>query len=134
MEKLQTALQEKLGSPGKLIAGSKSGYRSRYPQNLALFNANVCIQNADGNTEKIWWGDIDISKSRNSLREISFEFETDIYVLFEMDGRFENERNPRIDRFVYRANSNGTEALGNRYDNYYTIDESGLSAKTIETH
>ena len=128
MELIKTLLQEKVGYDGKMISGSKSGYRNIYPKNFVLFNANICIAEKKLLTtkgKKIWWGDIDITKSRNALREIALETDTDIYVLSEMDGRFENEKTPIIKNFVYCAKGNGTEELGGFYKDHFILSESG---------
>jgi hypothetical protein len=128
MELLKSLIREKVGYDGNMIAGSKSGYRNAYPNNFALFNANICILEKKlfkSNGVKVWWGDIDITKSRNALREIALELDVDIYVLSEMDGRFENDKSPIMKNFVYRANGNGTEELGEFYSKYYKLTESG---------
>jgi hypothetical protein len=109
-----------LGMQGKMISGSKSGYRDKHPKNLAVFNANVCIVE-NGKGAKIWYGDIDITKSRESLKSLASIMGTDIYVLYEMDGRFENESNPVIGRFVYKVSPEGNEELGYMAKEYYDI-------------
>lgn len=72
---------------GRMITGSKSSYRSRKPDNEVYFNANIFIL-GEG---KIWWGDLDITQDRDILQKISTNLGKSIYVLTEMDGRFENE-------------------------------------------
>jgi len=73
--------------PGRMISGSKSGYRRRYPDNTVYFNANIFVL-GEG---KIWWGDLDLTLDTPLLEEISKEMSKKLYVLSEMDGRFENE-------------------------------------------
>lgn len=108
-----------------MISGSKSGYRNIYPHNLVLFNANICILEKGSNGKKVWWGDIDITKKRNELRSIAVELDVDIYILSEMDGRFENEKSPVMKNFVYCAKGDGTEELGGFYKKHYTLTETG---------
>ena len=108
---------EKLGMPGRMVAGSKSGYCSKFPRNLVVFNSNLCTSH-----EKIWYGDIDITKDRQKLREVSESLGMEIYVLYEMDGRFENENDPKIDRFVYKISPDGKEELGERIQQYVNIE------------
>lgn len=72
---------------GRMISGSKSGYRKRNPDNVVYFNANIFIL-GEG---KIWWGDLDLTIDTPLLEEISGEIGKKLYVLSEMDGRFENE-------------------------------------------
>jgi hypothetical protein len=87
--------QEILGLPGKMIGASKSGYRDNFPDHLVVFNSNVCM----GKT-KLWFGDIDITLSLESLQELASSIGETIYVLSEMDGRFGNENNPKLNRAI----------------------------------
>jgi hypothetical protein len=86
---LESLLFEKLGYPGRLISGSKSGYRNAHLENLTIFNANICIDEG-----KVWYGDIDVTKSKVGLQEIVDKTNKTLYILFEMDGRFEYEERP----------------------------------------
>jgi hypothetical protein len=72
---------------GRLIAGSKSIYRERYPENEIYFNCNIFVP-GEG---KVWYGDIDVTLDREALKEIANEIGKNLYILREMDGRFENE-------------------------------------------
>jgi len=103
-----------LGYPGKMISGSKSGYIHLYPKNLTIFNANVIINN-----EKIWYGDIDITLSKETLIELALFYNEDLYILYEMDARFENETSPVITRFVAKFLKDGTIQLGVDTKKYY---------------
>lgn len=58
-----------------------------YPDHEVYFNGNISTIE-DG---KIWWGDIDMTEDRETLGEIARELGKDLYILREMDGRFENE-------------------------------------------
>lgn len=102
-----------LGFPGKMISASKSGYSQRFPENLVLFNSNVCTDEG-----KIWWGDIDVTKSRENLSELAKEMGKTIYVLFEMDGRFENEKEPKINRAPVKFLPDGTYILSDKFDHF----------------
>jgi len=117
-EQIKSWIEKRIGWEGRMISGSKSGYRDRFPDNLSIFNANICSRDS-----KIWYGDIDITLSRQDLRELAVESATDIYVLYEMDARFENEDNPRIENFIYRANADGTEEIGKSYQGLYQLGE-----------
>lgn len=72
---------------GRLLSSSKSRYREKYPNNRVFFNANIFVL-GEG---KIWWGDIDINRDKDVLEEISILSEKKLYIISEMDGRFENE-------------------------------------------
>ena len=99
-------ISDRLGFPGKMISASKSGYIERHPGNLAIFNSNVCTEEG-----KIWWGDIDVTKSKENLSGLAKEMGKTIYVLFEMDGRFENEEAPKIGRAPVKFLPDGSYIL-----------------------
>jgi len=71
---------------GRMVAGSKSGYRTRNEYNKVYFNANVCILN-ENILEKIWWGDIDISLEGDKLKDIGKLLDETLYVFYEHDAR-----------------------------------------------
>jgi len=103
-----------LGGEGAMISASKSGYRKKHPKNLVVFNSNVCI-----GLKKVWWGDLDITLSKNKLISLSKELNDVIFVLSEMDGRFDNEDEPKIERYVIKILPDGTFKLGEFIENYY---------------
>jgi len=106
---------EKLGPPGKLISGSKSGYRSMYPTHFVIFNANVCTASQG----KIWYGDLDLHLDKGTLMEIAHEMGTDLYILYEMDGRFENEENPLIEKTPVIFHPDKSYTITKEYRTYY---------------
>ena len=73
----------KKGFPvGRMIFGSKSGYRDTYPSNMVVFNANII----DAKTkDKIWYGDLDITFDTKKLTELAIQFNTEYLVLYESD-------------------------------------------------
>ena len=71
---------------GRMLSGSKSGYMNTNPNNEVYFNANIFTRKG-----KLWWGDLDITIDRDKLQTIADAMETKLYVLREMDGRFDNE-------------------------------------------
>lgn len=87
-----------LGRSGRMIAGSKSAYRKYYPKNLVVFNANLIVQG-----RKVWHGDLDLSRDEALLVRLAELIEDEVHVLYEMDGRFDNEENPRMDLALYRV-------------------------------
>jgi hypothetical protein len=72
----------------RMISSSKSGYRERYPDNQVYFNANIFIL-GEG---KVWWGDLDITLDKDNLECVARDLGKDLFILREMDGRFENEK------------------------------------------
>uniref|UniRef100_A0A7C3SML6 Uncharacterized protein n=1 Tax=Dictyoglomus turgidum TaxID=513050 RepID=A0A7C3SML6_9BACT len=75
---------------GRLLSFSKGLYKTLYPKNFVLFNANIITRN----TGKIWYGDLDLTKDEKVLKKISKEINKELFVLREIDCRFENEKLP----------------------------------------
>lgn len=72
--------------PGRMISGSKSAYRDEYPDNVVVFNGNIITKKRG----KIWYGDLDVTLDFDNLKAVADELGEDLYVLYEMDARFEN--------------------------------------------
>lgn len=72
---------------GRMISGSKSGYMEQYPDNQVVFNANIVIESRG----KVWHGDLDITRDYENLEKVSEALKEPLYILREMDARFENE-------------------------------------------
>jgi len=108
-----------LGPPGQMVGDSKSRYQIAHKGNLVVFNANVCTEK-----EKIWYGDLDLTVSEEKLVSLSEEIGEDIYVLKEMDGRFNNEENPKLESAILVADEYGG-VLGVDNKNYFFRNEEG---------
>ena len=74
---------------GRMISGSKSGYRKRYPKHDIIFNANIFTQSG-----KEFHGDLDLTKDNLLLQKICDELGEEMIVLSEMLGRFGAEDRP----------------------------------------
>jgi hypothetical protein len=85
-----------------MISGSKTAYRDRYPDHLPVFNANVCLGPA-----KIWHGDLDLTTDEPKVLELASRTGEIAYVLYEHDGRFQQEHQPLVARAVYSAAPTG---------------------------
>lgn len=85
-----------LGPVGTMISASKSTYRDRFPAHVVVFNGNVCTEEHG----KIWFGDLDVTKSQKKLRALAEELGCTVFVLREMDGRFQNEHKPLLENAV----------------------------------
>jgi hypothetical protein len=72
---------------GRMISGSKSGYHKKYPGHKVVFNANIVTESRG----KIWYGDLDLTLDITQLMNIAKELKEALYILYEMDARFENE-------------------------------------------
>ncbi len=110
-------IEDILGIPGKMISFSKSGYRQHYPDNFVVFNSNICTRE-DG---KVWYGDIDVTVSKQDLIEVAKTLNRDIYILYEMDARFENEDVPLFNNYVIKFCPNGTWTINPKYEEYYKL-------------
>lgn len=100
MSEHEKIVETLLGLKSKMICGSKSGYRRRHPKNLVCFNANVVVEGLG----KVWYGDLDITLHEALLVRLAQLLEREVYVLQEMDGRFDNEDAPKIEKAVYKVN------------------------------
>jgi hypothetical protein len=111
-----------LGFEGKMISWSKSGYRTENPENLAIFNANI-IEKTEKGYEKIWYGDIDITLDYEKLIRISECLDTEIFVLYEMDARFDRESAPNVSSFIVSAffNRENPIEINERHSEHYQV-------------
>lgn len=112
----QGVIEKHLGSPGRMIAGSKSGYRKAFPGNAAVFNANIIVEG-----QKVWYGDIDITLSADELRKIASELDKNVYVLPEYAARFENEETPQMTETMVMFMPDGDFLFGQNWSNYLEI-------------
>lgn len=85
---------------GRLLCGSKSLYYQMHPKDQIYFNGNIFIIEKK-KLKKIYYGDLNITVNKKNLQEIANEFKTDLYILSEHDGRFNQELNiDTVGRFV----------------------------------
>lgn len=98
------AVSRALGYPGTMMSGSKSGYGKAHPKNIAVFNGNLATKESG----KIWYGDLDVTLGSQKISDLAKEIQQDIYLLYEMDGRFENENSPKFERAVFVYKKDGT--------------------------
>jgi hypothetical protein len=78
-----------------MIGGSKSYYRKEHEGELIVFNANVLMPGYG----KVWYGDLNLTKDYLTLREIAQNLNTELYILWETDGRFGEEMKPLNELF-----------------------------------
>ena len=106
--KLIEEIQQHFESHGlilaRMIGGSKSIYRKEYPKDLAIFNANVFMKDVG----KVWYGDLNLTEEYMVLKSIADSLDTTLYVLWEMDGRFGEEKKP-IDELIKKSAWNTDE-------------------------
>lgn len=91
---------DELGMRGAmlLLSGSKCGYEEQHSDSKAIFNANV-VSEVHG---KVWFGDLDLARAKDAdaLQKLANRLGAKVYVLREMDARFEYEDRPRISAAV----------------------------------
>ena len=83
---------------GRIISYSKSSYKEANPNNIVFFNANVITEGRG----KVWYGDLDITKDEDLLRKVSKELNEELYILREMDARFNKVEVP-IEELISKA-------------------------------
>ena len=88
--------EKHLGFCGRMLSGSKSAYSNKYPDNVVAFNGNLVV-----NGKKIWYGDIDVTLEKDKIDALGRDLKASVYVLREMDARFENEKKPLLDKAIY---------------------------------
>lgn len=99
---------------GRMIGGSKSGYRRAYPANAVVFNAAV----ADADGRDLWRGDLDLTVDEPKLIGLAAELGVTIHVLYEGDARPIGKRAPyRIDvaPSVVRITPEGETTVGTHW-------------------
>ena len=89
---------------GRMIGGSKTGYRNEHPDDLIIFNANVLMPGYG----KVWYGDLNLTEDYLALKEIAQNLNTELYVLRESHARFGEEDKP-IDELFDKAVWNTSE-------------------------
>jgi hypothetical protein len=95
----------------RMLAYSRRVYLSRRPGNHAVWNANVVTTKG-----KIWWGDLDLAYDSEKLQLVAEELQTDLYILYETDFRFDKENRPMsevekvaIKKFSYKPKPESTK-------------------------
>ena len=96
-----------MGRCGRLLSMSKSAYSNNRQGNIVVYNGNLFIKQ-DKKYQKIWYGDIDVSREILNLTKLADKLKTTVYLLREMDGRFENEAKPKIEKAVISVDPDGT--------------------------
>jgi len=106
---------------GRMLSGSKSGYHDKYPDHLVIFNANIVTKSKG----KVIYGDIDINKDIDTLKKISEELGEHLYVLYEMDCRFDTEKDDIKELIKNALWSTDPDFKPSRLGEYWTFDKNG---------
>lgn len=91
--------------PGRMISSSKQAPKGH----VCVFNANLCTKNGT----KVWFGDLDLTADADELKRFAAQKGEDIFVLREMDARFHNEANPRMEKAVAFVTAGGLMMMEN---------------------
>ena len=87
-----------LGHFGRMLSTTKNNYNGK-----CIFNANICTKK-----RKLWYGDINFERDEKKLEQIANLIKQDLYILREMDARFENENAPLLDKAVFIVRQKNT--------------------------
>jgi hypothetical protein len=97
---------------GQMISGSKQSPKGH----VCVWNANIITRKLG----KIWYGDLDLTKSESVLKEIALEIGEPIYVLREMDCRFGTERDS-VEILISKAVWSSDKGFSKEYRENYLI-------------
>lgn len=89
---------------GRMMSGTKIGPKGH----VCLWNANILTTERG----KIWFGDLDLTADEKMLVKLAADLGTKLYILREMDARFNREKNPAWDRAVACVTADGIEIQG----------------------
>jgi hypothetical protein len=109
--------------PLGLCVGSKSGYRRAHRRHFFVPNANVACRTLG----KVWWGDLDLWRHDRQLERVARRLRTRLYVLREMDARFEKADVPFAELRRHALWHTG----GRVSPNQRLIARAGLSLKNL---
>jgi hypothetical protein len=95
--------QDILGYPGAMLSGSKTAPANQ----TVVWNANVVMEK-DEKFTKVWFGDLNLTRRKDDLLKLAQTLDAAVYVLYEMDARFEYENDPRIDNYRFLCTPDGS--------------------------
>jgi len=96
-----------LGPVGRMISASKASYSDRHPDNVPVFNANICTAGRG----KIWFGDLDLTLDEPQLLALAQALAQRVYVLYERAARFANADGPALHEAVVAVGPDATVQL-----------------------
>jgi hypothetical protein len=83
---------------GRMISGSKSGYRERHPKNDVIFNARIFTPK-HGN---VFWGDLDITLDSNELQMVCNELGEEMIITTESVSWYaEDKKHEDIEKYAH---------------------------------
>jgi hypothetical protein len=104
--------------------GSKGQYRWDNPKHFVIFNSNICVLGG-----KIWHGDVDMSVSTTKLRELAKKLGEVVFVLYEVDARFEKENSPELEKAPVCFKPDGDIVIADSHKEYLEINKNCIFLK-----
>jgi hypothetical protein len=119
--------QKIMGYPGRMLSGSKGQYRWDNDDHLIAFNGNLFVSKS----EKIWYGDMDITIEEENILKLAKKLGRSVYVLHEHDGRFEKEDKCDLSKAIYIAHADDRGEIGENQKEYYAKDASSGRIRSL---
>jgi hypothetical protein len=110
----QALIEKNLGYCGAMISSHKQAAKTKGKEHLAVFNANIVVEGFG----KVWFGDIDVTIDEEKIKKLALGFKSTVYVLREMDARFDHENSPQLQNAVYSTDG-VTNNIGQSITKYY---------------
>jgi hypothetical protein len=80
---------------GRMVWAEKYDLPKHLKDHKIVWNANIIVEG-----QKVWYGDIDLTQDTETLQTVANEIGKPLYVLREMDARFNTEEEPLIEKAV----------------------------------
>lgn len=91
MDSIFDTIKEFLGDSGRMIAGMKIAPKGQ----VCVWNGNIIVEG-----KKVWYGDVNLTKDAKKLQMIANIIQKPLYILREMDARFDTQNAPKLERAV----------------------------------
>lgn len=94
-EKIDAA-REILGYMGKMLSASKTDYSKKHSKSTVFFNGNVY----DSDGQKIWYGDIDLTRENKKIERLAKVLGESIYVTAEQPFRWSAQTRETLEEAI----------------------------------
>ena len=115
---------------GRMISGSKSGYRQRHPENDVIFNARIYTPNPENHN--VWWGDLDITVDCKNLQGVCDEIKEELLVTTESIGWYgESKKYSDIEKYgSFKFTPNSGVYLRRIYEGFDAVSAGNMTIVT----
>jgi hypothetical protein len=119
MNKIEEIFIKHRFNTGRMISGSKSGYRHRHPENEVIFNARIFTPKK----HLIWWGDLDITLDYKKLQEVCNEINEELLITTESISWYaETKKYSEIEKYgSFKFKPKSETYLKRLYDGYDSV-------------